>query len=80
MSDAMWQRHVRVQTENIPETVVWNPWTVKGNGMGDMGHNEFRHMVCIEPAVAQAPPVVVPKGETARLSQTLTVLYTDLYT
>ncbi|GAV55480.1 hypothetical protein ZYGR_0AV01110 [Zygosaccharomyces rouxii] len=39
-----------VKRHNLPDTVVWNPWTEKAGGMADFEPKDgFLQMVCIEP-------------------------------
>ena len=42
--------------------MVWNPWVVKAKGMADFGDDEFRQMLCVEPAVAASGAVEVAAG------------------
>ena len=43
---------ISLETVNLPDAVVWNPWVEKSRGMADFGDEEFRQMLCVEPAVA----------------------------
>ncbi len=39
-----------ITRDNLPDVVVWNPWTDKAKGMGDFAPKDgFRNMVCVEP-------------------------------
>jgi glucose-6-phosphate 1-epimerase len=44
-----------IQHEGFPDTVVWNPWEEKCATLPDMNKQDFRHMICVEAAIAQAP-------------------------
>ena len=38
-----------VVRDNLPDTVVWNPWREKAAGMGDFAPKDgFTQMVCVE--------------------------------
>ncbi|PVI05099.1 galactose mutarotase-like protein [Periconia macrospinosa] len=38
-----------VVRDNLPDTVVWNPWVEKAKAMGDFAPDEdYKHMVCVE--------------------------------
>lgn len=57
-------RAVTVATTNLPDAVVWNPWTAKAAATGDLGDDEWADFVCVEPAVAGSGPFeVAPGGE-----------------
>lgn len=45
--------NVIVKKENLPDTVVWNPWTEKAKAMGDFGDEEFNKMICVEAGCVQ---------------------------
>jgi glucose-6-phosphate 1-epimerase len=62
-----------VVREGFPDVVVWNPGAEKGNGLSDMGADEYRRMLCVE-AAAAGTPVVLPAGETWTGSTTLHLL------
>lgn len=54
----------------FPDVVVWNPWQNLCRGLPDMALAGYRHMVCVEAAVAQFPAIVAP-GQQWTGSQTL---------
>lgn len=62
---------VEVHKHNFPDAVVWNPWVDKSKAMGDFGDDEYKVMLCIEPAVAGSGPVTVAPGASWTGSQTL---------
>ena len=53
---------ISLETVNLPDAVVWNPWISKAKGMADFGDDEFRQMLCVEPAVAASGAVEVAAG------------------
>ena len=53
---------ISLETVNLPDAVVWNPWIAKAKGMADFGDEEFRQMLCVEPAVAASGAVEVAGG------------------
>lgn len=43
------KQRVKVVRDNLPDVVVWNPWTDKAAGMGDFEPKDgWRRMVCVE--------------------------------
>lgn len=58
--------------ENLPDTVLWNPWVEKAKGMKDFGDEEYLEMVCVEPGYVGERKVIQP-GEEWKSSQVLTV-------
>lgn len=57
----------------LPDAVVWNPWVAKAAAMADFGDDEYRTMLCIEPAVAGSGAVTLQPGAKWTGSQTLTL-------
>lgn len=54
---------ISLETVNLPDAVVWNPWTSKSKGMADFGDEEYKEMLCVEPAVAASGAVEVGVGK-----------------
>lgn len=59
-----------IQSQGFPDVVVWNPWVEKCAAMGDMPTDGWRHMLCVEAAVAEQA-VNLPVGEEWYGRQTL---------
>lgn len=59
-----------IQSQGFPDVVVWNPWVEKCATLADMPADGWRHMLCVEAAVAEHP-AVVPAGEEWYGRQTL---------
>ncbi|KAI0488746.1 hypothetical protein KFK09_028585 [Dendrobium nobile] len=54
--------------EGIPDAVVWNPWDKKAKAIAHFGDDEYKHMLCVEPAVIEDPLPLKPGEEwTGRL-------------
>ncbi|PKU66118.1 putative glucose-6-phosphate 1-epimerase [Dendrobium catenatum] len=54
--------------EGIPDAVVWNPWDKKAKAIADFGDDEYKHMLCVQPAVIEDPLPLKPGEEwTGRL-------------
>jgi glucose-6-phosphate 1-epimerase len=47
-----------LETKGFDDIVVWNPWD---KPMGDMGKDDWNHMVCVESAQIQNPIILKPK-------------------
>jgi len=52
-----------IAQEGFPDVVVWNPWVEKCAAIEDMPDNDWRHMLCVEAAVAKTPVTVAPGEE-----------------
>ena len=61
-----------VENQGFPDVVVWNPWVELCAQLQDMPADGWKHMLCIEAAVAQHP-VSLPAGEEWYGRQTLVV-------
>lgn len=59
-----------IQTQGFPDVVVWNPWVDQCATIADMPVDGWRHMLCVEAAVVEAP-ALVPPGEEWYGRQTL---------
>jgi glucose-6-phosphate 1-epimerase len=53
-------RTLRVELEGFRDAVVWNPWEEGSREFDDMDLDEWRGMLCVEPAVAAAPLELAP--------------------
>ncbi|KAJ9510409.1 hypothetical protein QJQ45_015881 [Haematococcus lacustris] len=60
--DPSGKRIVTVSKEGFPDAIVWNPWIAKAASMADFGDEEYKVMICIEPAVAGSGPVTLEPG------------------
>ena len=65
-----------IEAEGFPDIVVWNPWRAKCAALKDMPNDDFRHMLCIEPAIV-GEPVRLEPGQSWQGRQILTTLDTD---
>lgn len=59
-----------IQQDGFTDVVVWNPWVERCAALPDMTPESWRHMLCVEAAVA-GRPVTVPAGESWSGRQTL---------
>ena len=54
------RRSLGINAENMPDTVVWNPWEETCATIADMPANGFRHMLCVEAGVIETPVELAP--------------------
>jgi glucose-6-phosphate 1-epimerase len=60
--------------DNLPDVVVWNPWTEKAGGMGDFEPKDgWREMVCVEAGSVRAW-TRLEKGDVWEGAQTIHAL------
>ncbi|KAL6843861.1 hypothetical protein ACP4OV_026432 [Aristida adscensionis] len=52
-----------LRKDGLPDAVVWNPWDKKSKTMQDFGDEEYKHMLCVEPAVVEKPITLKPGEE-----------------
>ncbi len=69
--DPVLQRQIHIAKSGSHSTVVWTPGKEKGDRLGDLGVEGWRHMVCVESANTMENSVLIAPGET----HTLTVSY-----
>lgn len=52
-----------IAQEGFPDVVIWNPWVEKCATLTDMPASDWRHMLCVEAAVAKTPVTVAAREE-----------------
>jgi glucose-6-phosphate 1-epimerase len=60
--DSLSLNGITIETRNLPDVVVWNPWTDKSRSMADFGDDEYQRMVCVETGSIETRPFL-PPGE-----------------
>ncbi len=68
IEDPVLRRRIHVNKSGSRSTVVWTPWQEKGDKMGDLGVEGWRHLLCVESANAMENDVTVPAGGTHTLA------------
>lgn len=70
-------RCIVVESDGFQDTVLWNPGPDSAKAMADLGDEEFRSMVCVEPANAalymDGQAIEIPAGATWSASQQIHV-------
>ncbi len=61
--DEVNNRTISIEKTNLPDTVVWNPWSAKAQRMPDFGDTEYQHMLCVETAHITNPLTLAPGAE-----------------
>ena len=62
-------RKLAIQSQGLPDAVLWNPYIKKAASMADFGDDEWQCMVCVESANIQSPVILGP-GEDWRCAVT----------
>ncbi|XP_078582484.1 uncharacterized protein LOC144865542 [Branchiostoma floridae x Branchiostoma japonicum] len=65
-------RTLRLDKENFPDTVVWNPWETMSPNFPDLGNDEYLSFICVE-AGHVVNPVTLTPGEEFTAVQLLTL-------
>jgi glucose-6-phosphate 1-epimerase len=60
--DPLLARRIVIRAEGSRSTVVWTPWSEKGEQMGDLGPEGYLRMVCVETANAAEDTVTIAPG------------------
>lgn len=55
-------RALGIHSENMPETIVWNPWEQRCKDMADMPDSGFRRMLCVEAGAVETPIELAPQA------------------
>jgi len=67
-----YDRNLEIHKFNLPDTVVWNPWTENAKKMDDFGDDEWKNMICVEAGYVSSSYSLKPK-ESFNCSQILKV-------
>ncbi|XP_021723435.1 putative glucose-6-phosphate 1-epimerase [Chenopodium quinoa] len=62
-----------IRKDGLPDAVVWNPWNKKAKALADFGDDEYKHMLCVEPAAIEKQITLKP-GEEWRGRQELSAV------
>jgi glucose-6-phosphate 1-epimerase len=73
ISDPDWRRRIAIEKRGSESTVVWNPWIEKAARLADFGDEEWRHMVCVEPANAAENAVTLAPGARHTMGMTVRI-------
>lgn len=69
--DKAQDRVINVDKAGSKVTVIWNPWSEIARNMKDMGDEDYRKFVCVEPTNAFNDLITLKPGEKHRLSTTI---------
>jgi len=67
IEDKILQRNIIIIKCGSHSTVVWNPWQETADKMGDLGHNGYKHMLCVESSNAAEDVVTIQPGKAHQL-------------
>lgn len=76
--DHEWKRTFVLKKDGLPDAVVWNPWERKAKAMVDFGDDEYKHMICVEPAAIEKPITLKP-GEEWKGRQKISTVYSSYH-
>eukprot|EP00250_Pteridium_aquilinum_P009685 c18859_g1_i1 orf=638-1630(+) len=62
-----------LKKDGLLDAVVWNPWERKAKAMADFGDDEYKHMLCLQPAAVEKPITLKPGEEWKGRQKILTV-------
>ncbi|KAI5075310.1 hypothetical protein GOP47_0009386 [Adiantum capillus-veneris] len=67
-----------LKKDGLPDAVVWNPWERKAKAMVDFGDDEYKYMICVEPAAIEKPITLKP-GEEWKGRQKISTVYSSYH-
>ncbi|MDQ6950395.1 MAG: D-hexose-6-phosphate mutarotase [Mariprofundales bacterium] len=67
LHDPVLQRTIHITSAGSGSSVVWNPWIEKSEQMGDMGHEGYLHMLCVETTNADEDAIELAAGASHRI-------------
>lgn len=67
-----------LKKDGLLDAVVWNPWERKAKAMADFGDDEYKHMLCLQPAAIEKPITLKP-GEEWKGRQKIITVYSSYH-
>jgi len=67
------RRRTRIAKQNSASTVVWNPWADGSRALRDLGAEEWRNMLCVEPSNVLECAFRLPPGDTYTMTVRIAV-------
>ncbi|KAH7291431.1 hypothetical protein KP509_29G016800 [Ceratopteris richardii] len=67
-----------LKKDGFSDAVVWNPWERKAKAMVDLADDEYKHMLCVEPAVIEKPITLKP-GEEWKGRHKISTVYSSYH-
>ena len=71
--DSRLQRRICITSRGSQSAIVWNPWIEKSSRLGDMGHNGYRSMLCLETANADTAAIQLQPNAVHQLEAAYSV-------
>jgi glucose-6-phosphate 1-epimerase len=71
VADRALGRRLIVDKTGSTTTVVWNPWSAKAAEIADLEPDDWRHMICVETAIAADDAVTLAAGARHVMSATI---------
>ena len=63
IEDPLLARRIVVEKSGSRSTVLWNPWLEKARAFSDVGEDQYRDFLCVEPAYVLSDVVTLAPGE-----------------
>ncbi|BAH92807.1 Os04g0603000, partial [Oryza sativa Japonica Group] len=63
VSSCIKHQFLPVSVHTFACVVLWNPWDKRTKNMQDFGDEEYKHMLCVEPAAVEKPITLKPGEE-----------------
>lgn len=73
VEDPSWGRRIIIKKSNSRSTVIWNPWDVRAGQLKDLGAENWRGFVCVEPGNVLENKVHLEAGGRHEMSATIEV-------
>ncbi|MBT8129310.1 MAG: D-hexose-6-phosphate mutarotase, partial [Gammaproteobacteria bacterium] len=73
IDDGSLARRIRISASGCSTAVVWNPWIDIARSMGDLGDDDYQHLLCVETANAGPETIEIAAGDEYRLQAEYTI-------
>jgi len=71
--DPVLKRRIRIEKEQAPNTIVWNPGPEKSRQLPDLEEDDWLHFVCVEQGCLGDHALVLPPGESGQFTAAYTI-------
>lgn len=74
IDDKLYQRHIRIASQGMHSTIVWNPWAEASADLPDLAADDYKRFICVETGHVDTDVVTVDADSEFRLHANFKIL------